>query len=170
MACAARCRPEDGSSSPPGESITLPPRLAHQFQAVGGTVLAGEVSSLNDDETDNYFIEPVSRFPSVEEDAPPLYPLCTEYPSRGVVRRGLLVEEPAGEAPEQQQGRARRETRERQHAHHVAPPGPTTGGRPDGTVGMAPSLVAIAAKTEDAPRRTRQQPTHGFPGVSPAAH
>ena len=65
----------------PGESITLPPRLAHQFQAVGGTVLAGEVSSLNDDETDNYFIEPVSRFPSVEEDAPPLYPLCTEYPS-----------------------------------------------------------------------------------------
>ena len=63
-----------------GESITLPPRLAHQFQAVGGTVLAGEVSSLNDDETDNYFIEPVRRFPSVEEDEPPLYPLCTEYP------------------------------------------------------------------------------------------
>ena len=64
----------------PGESITLPLRLAHQFQAVGGTVLAGEVSSLNDDETDNYFIEPVSRFPSVEEDEPPLYLLCTEYP------------------------------------------------------------------------------------------
>jgi len=64
----------------PGQSITLPPRLAHQFQAAGGTVLAGEVSSLNDDETDNYFIEPVSRFPSIEEDEPPLYPLCTEYP------------------------------------------------------------------------------------------
>ena len=64
----------------PGESITLPPRLAHQFTASGGAVLAGEVSSLNDDETDNYFLEPVSRFPSIEEDEPPQYLLCTEYP------------------------------------------------------------------------------------------
>jgi hypothetical protein len=63
----------------PGESITLPPRLAHQFTAVGGAVVAGEVSSLNDDETDNYFIDPVSRFPSIEEDEPAEYLLCTEY-------------------------------------------------------------------------------------------
>ena len=69
----------------PGESITLPPRLAHQFQASGGPVLAGEVSSRNDDEIDNYFIESVSRFPAIEEDEPPLHLLCTEYPTR--VRR-----------------------------------------------------------------------------------
>jgi D-lyxose ketol-isomerase len=63
----------------PGESITLPPRLAHQFTAAGGAVLASEVSSLNDDETDNYFIEPTSRFPSIEEEEPAQEQLCTEY-------------------------------------------------------------------------------------------
>lgn len=67
----------------PGESITLPPRLAHQFHAEEGPVVAGEVSSLNDDETDNYFIEGVSRFPAIEEDEPPLHLLCSEYWSGG---------------------------------------------------------------------------------------
>ncbi len=62
----------------PGESITLVPRLAHQFRGAGGRVLVGEVSSVNDDDTDNYFLEPRGRFPPVEEDEEPLYRLCSE--------------------------------------------------------------------------------------------
>ena len=64
----------------PGESITLYQGLAHTFYGAGGRVLVGEVSSVNDDETDNYFIEPVGRFPRIEEDEEPLYLLCNEYP------------------------------------------------------------------------------------------
>lgn len=66
----------------PGESITLPPRLYHEFWGEEGTgmVLVGEVSTVNDDKVDNYFNPPVGRFPEIEEDEPPLYLLCTEYP------------------------------------------------------------------------------------------
>lgn len=66
----------------PGESITLPPRLYHQFYAAPGkgTVLIGEVSRVNDDAKDNRFLAPVGRFPQIEEDEPPLYYLCNEYP------------------------------------------------------------------------------------------
>jgi len=64
----------------PGESITLTPYLYHQFYAVGGDGLIGEVSSVNDDATDNYFLEPLPRFPQIYEDEPPLRLLCTEYP------------------------------------------------------------------------------------------
>ena len=64
----------------PGESITLPPRLYHTFRGLGSRVLVGEVSSVNDDSRDNRFYEPIGRFPSVEEDVPPRYLLCTDYP------------------------------------------------------------------------------------------
>lgn len=66
----------------PGESITLPPRLYHEFWAEKGTgtCLIGEVSMVNDDNTDNRFYETQGRFPTVEEDEPPLYLLCNEYP------------------------------------------------------------------------------------------
>jgi D-lyxose ketol-isomerase len=66
----------------PGESITLPPRLYHEFWGEEGTgmVLVGEVSTINDDRIDNRFNPPVGRFPEIEEDEPPLYLLCTEYP------------------------------------------------------------------------------------------
>jgi D-lyxose ketol-isomerase len=39
------------------------------------TVLAGEVSLVNDDLTDNFFLEPFGRFSEKLEDEPPLYPL-----------------------------------------------------------------------------------------------
>ncbi|NUQ02089.1 MAG: D-lyxose/D-mannose family sugar isomerase [Armatimonadetes bacterium] len=67
----------------PGQSITLPPRLYHAFwgEPGAGTVLVGEVSSVNDDATDNRFLEPVGRFPDIEEDEPPLHLLCNEYPA-----------------------------------------------------------------------------------------
>ncbi len=63
----------------PGESITLTPYLYHEFRAVDGHGLIGEVSSVNDDDTDNYFFEPLPRYPEIVEDEPPLRALCTEY-------------------------------------------------------------------------------------------
>ncbi len=63
----------------PGESITLTPGLYHSFTGRGGTVLIGEVSSVNDDVNDNRFYEAVSRFSSIDEDAPARYVLCNEW-------------------------------------------------------------------------------------------
>lgn len=66
----------------PGESISLPPYLYHDFSIEPGTgdVLIGEVSMVNDDERDNHFFEPIGRFPAIEEDEAPYRLLCTEYP------------------------------------------------------------------------------------------
>ncbi len=64
----------------PGASITLEPYLYHTFWAEGDQCLVGEVSSVNDDTRDNCFLEPIGRFPAIEEDEPPLFHLCTEYP------------------------------------------------------------------------------------------
>jgi len=63
----------------PGESITLVPRCYHKFWGEGGQVLVGEVSLVNDDVTDNRFLEPTGRFPEIEEDEPPLHLLCIDY-------------------------------------------------------------------------------------------
>ena len=63
----------------PGESIALTGGLYHKFWGEGSRVLVGEVSSVNDDDTDNRFYEPVGRFPEIEEDEPPLYPLVKDY-------------------------------------------------------------------------------------------
>jgi hypothetical protein len=63
----------------PGESITLTPHLYHMFYAVDGHGLIGEVSSFNDDDTDNRFKEPLPRYPEIVEDEPPFRVLCTEY-------------------------------------------------------------------------------------------
>ncbi len=69
----------------PGESITLGPYLYHTFYAEAGSgkVLGGEVSRVNDDANDNRFLEPLPRFPAIEEDERPLHLLCTEYPQAG---------------------------------------------------------------------------------------
>lgn len=64
----------------PGESITLAPFCAHSFWAAGARILVGEISSVNDDLYDNFFVEPVARFPTIEEDEPPLYLLIGDYP------------------------------------------------------------------------------------------
>lgn len=64
----------------PGSSITLPTGQYHTFWAEGGKTLVGEVSRVNDDNTDNRFYEKVGRFPAVDEDEPILYPLFSEYP------------------------------------------------------------------------------------------
>jgi D-lyxose ketol-isomerase len=62
-----------------GESITLPPGLYHSFYSVNGSALIGEVSSMNDDATDNRFYQSLSRFPEILEDEPPFRLLITEY-------------------------------------------------------------------------------------------
>ncbi|MCV2868342.1 D-lyxose/D-mannose family sugar isomerase [Defluviimonas sp. WL0002] len=63
----------------PGESVTLRPGDWHAFWGEGGDVLIGEVSTVNDDETDNIFHEPIGRFSTVDEDEPPLHLLVSDY-------------------------------------------------------------------------------------------
>ncbi|MEM9709426.1 MAG: D-lyxose/D-mannose family sugar isomerase [Pseudomonadota bacterium] len=63
----------------PGESVTLNPGHWHAFWGEGGSVLIGEVSTVNDDETDNIFREPLGRFSTIEEDADPTHLLVSDY-------------------------------------------------------------------------------------------
>ncbi len=63
----------------PGESICLESYIYHRFWAEGGTCLVGEVSKVNDDNADNRFLEPLGRFPEVEEDVEPLHLLVSDY-------------------------------------------------------------------------------------------
>jgi D-lyxose ketol-isomerase len=63
----------------PGESICLPRRLYHRFFGQGERVLVGEVSSVNDDLTDNRFLENAGRFPEIEENEPPWRLLVSDY-------------------------------------------------------------------------------------------
>ncbi|MFN3292595.1 MAG: D-lyxose/D-mannose family sugar isomerase [Gemmobacter sp.] len=63
----------------PGESVTLLPGDWHAFWGEGGDVLIGEVSTVNDDLTDNVFRDPIGRFATIEEDEPPLHLLVSDY-------------------------------------------------------------------------------------------
>lgn len=64
-----------------GCSITLQPGLYHRFWAKkgAGDLVVGEVSSINDDETDNVFFRELRRFSDIEEDEAVFIPLCGEY-------------------------------------------------------------------------------------------
>ena len=63
----------------PGESVTLMPGDWHAFWGDGGDVLVGEVSTVNDDETDNIFREEIGRFAEIEEDEAPTHLLVSDY-------------------------------------------------------------------------------------------
>ena len=63
----------------PGQSICMERGVSHCFFGRQGTVLVGEVSTVNDDMTDNYFFEPAGRFPKIDEDEPALHPLVCDY-------------------------------------------------------------------------------------------
>lgn len=63
----------------PGESVTLLPGNWHAFWGEGGDVLIGEVSTVNDDLTDNIFREPIGRFSNIEEDEAPVHLLVSDY-------------------------------------------------------------------------------------------
>ncbi|AML53242.1 D-lyxose/D-mannose family sugar isomerase [Falsihalocynthiibacter arcticus] len=63
----------------PGESVTLMPGDWHAFWGEGGAVLIGEVSTVNDDLTDNIFRAPIGRFAQIEEDVAPTHLLVSDY-------------------------------------------------------------------------------------------
>lgn len=63
----------------PGESVTLLPGNWHKFWGEGGDVLIGEVSTVNDDRTDNTFLDPIGRFSAIEEDEDPIHLLVSDY-------------------------------------------------------------------------------------------
>jgi hypothetical protein len=65
----------------PGESVCLERGIYHRFYAEAGSgrVLAGEVSAVNDDKTDNRFYKPAGRFPEIEEDEAPYRFLVSDY-------------------------------------------------------------------------------------------
>jgi D-lyxose ketol-isomerase len=63
----------------PGESVTLRPHCYHAFWAEESPVLAGEVSLVNDDQSDNRFYEAPGRFPAIEDDEPPLHLMVGDY-------------------------------------------------------------------------------------------
>ncbi len=71
--------PGDKLRLAPGESVTLMPGDWHAFWGEGGDVLIGEVSTVNDDETDNVFREPIGRFAEIDEDEAPLHLLVSDY-------------------------------------------------------------------------------------------
>jgi ADP-heptose:LPS heptosyltransferase len=57
-----------------------PPTAKDVAQALGcGDVFIGEVSTVNDDLTDNVFAEPIGRFATIDEDVAPLHLLVADY-------------------------------------------------------------------------------------------
>ncbi|XDA98353.1 D-lyxose/D-mannose family sugar isomerase [Sulfitobacter sp. LCG007] len=63
----------------PGASVTLVPGDWHAFWAEGGDCLIGEVSTVNDDRTDNIFEMKIGRFSEISEDEAPLHLLVSDY-------------------------------------------------------------------------------------------
>lgn len=65
----------------PGQSITLTPRIYHMWQAKKGLgkIMLFEVSSTNDDSTDNRFYENIPRMSQVEEDIDSDVLLVSDY-------------------------------------------------------------------------------------------
>ena len=62
-----------------GESITLHRGIFHHFWTDDTMLLLGEVSMVNDDHNDNFFVEELGRFPTIEEDEYPLHLLVGDY-------------------------------------------------------------------------------------------
>ena len=63
----------------PGCSICLPQKLYHTFYGEGQTTIVGEVSMVNDDNTDNCFYETLPRFSKIIEDDEPIHLLSQDY-------------------------------------------------------------------------------------------
>ncbi len=74
-----RFAPGERLAFAPGESVTLNPGHWHAFWGEGGDVLIGEVSTVNDDVTDNIFREPIGRFAEIDEDVAPTHLLVSDY-------------------------------------------------------------------------------------------
>jgi hypothetical protein len=63
----------------PGESVTLLPGIWHTIWAEGRDVLIGEVSTVDDDLTDNVLRDLMDRFSRIDEDVAPLHLLVSDY-------------------------------------------------------------------------------------------
>ena len=62
-----------------GSRVTLPPGTWHEFEAASDECIIGEVSTGNDDEHDNLFLDPaIGRFPGIDEDEPAQVRLISE--------------------------------------------------------------------------------------------
>ncbi len=77
--CPVTIRPGELMRLKPGQSVTLMPGIWHAFWAERGDCLIGEVSTVNDDRTDNVFEDPIPRFATIEEDAAPDFLLVADY-------------------------------------------------------------------------------------------
>lgn len=78
-ACPVTLQPGEHLRLKPGQSVTLMPGIWHAFWAERGDCLIGEVSTVNDDRTDNVFEAPIPRFSKVKEDAEPDFLLVSDY-------------------------------------------------------------------------------------------
>ncbi len=78
-ACPVSIQPGEHLRLKPGQSVTLMPGIWHAFWAEGADCLIGEVSTVNDDRTDNVFEDPIPRFATIEEDAAPDFLLVADY-------------------------------------------------------------------------------------------
>ena len=63
----------------PGSSVTLLPYVWHSFWAERADCMIGEVSTVNDDNTDNIFDIPRARFATIDEDTEPKRLLVSDY-------------------------------------------------------------------------------------------
>ena len=62
-----------------GSRVTLLPGVWHEFSSASEECIIGEVSTANDDEGDNFFLNSeVGRFPSIDEDERPHVSLLTD--------------------------------------------------------------------------------------------
>ncbi len=62
-----------------GSRVTIAPGVWHEFFPTSDECLIGEVSTANDDEHDNFFLDArVGRFPGIEEDEPAAVRLLSE--------------------------------------------------------------------------------------------
>ncbi|WP_170605501.1 D-lyxose/D-mannose family sugar isomerase [Ruegeria arenilitoris] len=77
--CPVTIQPGELMRLKPGQSVTLMPGIWHAFWAEQGDCLIGEVSTVNDDRTDNVFEDPIPRFATIEEDTAPDFLLVSDY-------------------------------------------------------------------------------------------
>lgn len=62
-----------------GDRVTLVPGIYHEFYPESEECIIGEVSTANDDEHDNFFINPdVGRFSQIDEDEPAFVNLLSD--------------------------------------------------------------------------------------------
>ncbi len=63
----------------PGERVTMIPGVYHSFWPETDECIIGEVSTANDDQNDNFFVDPdVGRYSNIEEDEVPAVALLSD--------------------------------------------------------------------------------------------